>query len=121
MQINAQMPVEYIDRTSVSLYSRVTHADGSVTVSAPIGVTVVPQNPGIFAGGGSDPRPGLVYHGSSSAVDALSVDGTPTAGDVITISIGTGPGRYHHELVYVHSACDRYARQREGWNRPGHQ
>ena len=57
IQINAEMPVEYIDRTSVSLYSRVTHADGSITVSAPIGVTVVPQNPGIFAGGGPDPRP----------------------------------------------------------------
>jgi uncharacterized protein (TIGR03437 family) len=92
LQINAQMPVEYVDRTSVSLYSRITHADGSITVSAPIGVTVVPQNPGIFAGGGSDPRPGNVYHGSSSAVDALSVDGLPTAGDIVTINIGTAPG-----------------------------
>jgi len=91
-QINAQLPVEYVDRSSVSLYSRVTHADGSITVSAPIGVTVVPQNPGIFAGGGNDPRPGFVYHGSSYAVDGISVDGTPTAGDVLTISIGTAPG-----------------------------
>ena len=53
------MPVEYVDRTSVSLYSRITHADGSITVSAPIGVTVVPQNPGIFAGGGSGSAAGV--------------------------------------------------------------
>ena len=58
-QINAQMPCEYMDRTSVSLYARNTHADGSVTVTAPIAVTIVPQNPGIFAQYGSDPRPGL--------------------------------------------------------------
>ena len=47
-QINAQMPLEYSDRTSVSLYSRVTHADGSITVGSPIGVTIVPENPGVF-------------------------------------------------------------------------
>jgi uncharacterized protein (TIGR03437 family) len=90
-QVNVQMPWEFLDRTSVSLYSRVTHADGSVTVSAPIGVTIVPQNPGIFAAEGTDPRPGYVFHGYSSATDAFSVDGSVTAGDVITLTIGTAP------------------------------
>ena len=91
-QINAQMPWEYLDRTGVSLYSRVTHADGSVTVSAPIGVTVVPGNPGIFAQNGSDPRPGFVYHASSSANDVLVIDGSITAGDIVNITIATAPG-----------------------------
>ncbi len=104
-QINVQMPIEYTDRTSVSLYSRVTHADGSITVSAPIGVTIVPQNPGIFAGGGSDPRPGLVYHASSAAIDAFALNGSVTSGDVMTISIGTAPGATTHELVFVHSGA----------------
>jgi uncharacterized protein (TIGR03437 family) len=114
-QINAQMPVEYIDRTSVSLYSRVTHADGSITVSAPIGVTIVPQNPGIFAGGGNDPRPGFVYHGSSSAVDALSVDGTPTAGDIVTINIGTAPGATTtNAYSYTVTATDTLPTVRDG-------
>ena len=90
-QINAQMPWQFSDRSSISLYSRVTHADGSITVSAPIGVTIVPQNPGIFAEGGSDPRPGIVYHGASSATDAFSIDGSVTTGDIITIMIGTAP------------------------------
>ena len=91
-QINAQMPWEYLDRTGVSLYSRVTHADGSITVSAAVGVTIVPGNPGIFAQYGSDPRPGYVFHASSSANDVLVIDGTATAGDVVTITIGKSPG-----------------------------
>ncbi len=115
IQINAQMPVEYVDRTSVSLYSRVTHADGSITVSAPIGVTVVPQNPGIFAGGGPDPRPGNVYHASSSAIDGLSVDGSPTAGDVITINIGTAPGATTtNSYAYTVTATDTLPTIRDG-------
>ncbi len=87
-QINAQMPWEYGDRTSVSLYSRITHADGSITVSTPISVTIVPQNPGIFAQPGTDPRPGIVFHGSSSAVDGIAFFGSTTAGDKDTVTIG---------------------------------
>src|SRR5581483_2965185 len=89
--VNIQMPWEFVDRTSISLYSRVTHADGSITVSAPIGVTIVNANPGIFAGAGNDPRPGLVYHAYSNASDAFQLNGVPTAGDKITITIGTAP------------------------------
>ena len=91
-QINAQMPWEYLDRTGVSLYSRVTHANGSITVSAAVGVTIVPGNPGIFAQYGTDPRPGFVFHASSSANDVLVIDGTATAGDIVKITIGTSPG-----------------------------
>jgi len=94
MQINAQMPLEYGDRTSVSLYSRVTHANGSITVSSPIGVTIVPQNPGIFADPGTDPRPGIVFHGSSSAADGVAFFGTATAADVDTITIGANSYNY---------------------------
>jgi uncharacterized protein (TIGR03437 family) len=87
-QINAQMPLEFTDRTSVSLYARDTHADGSVSVTSPIAVTIVPQNPGIFAQYGTDPRPALAYHGSSSAVDTILVSGGVNAGDVGSIIIG---------------------------------
>ena len=86
-QINAQMPWDYTDRSSVSVYSRMTHADGSITVSSPIAVTIVPQNPGIFAQYGTDPRPGIVYHGSSSATALLSVDGAVHAGDQVALTI----------------------------------
>jgi uncharacterized protein (TIGR03437 family) len=86
-QINAQVPFEYFDRTSVSVYARMTHADGSITVSSPIGVTIVPQNPGIFGQFGPDPRPGVVYHGSSNATAVLSVDGAINAGDQVALTI----------------------------------
>ncbi|MDP9055128.1 MAG: hypothetical protein M3N93_12650 [Acidobacteriota bacterium] len=88
-QINAQMPVEYSDRTTVSMYARDTHADGSISVTTPIGITIVPQNPGIFAEYGTDPRPGIVYHGSSNAVSVVSVGASSIhAGDVGTLTIG---------------------------------
>ena len=82
------MPYYFTDRTSTSLYFRQTHADGSITVSSPIAVNIVPENPGIFAAYGSDPRPGYVYHGSSSAISVILVDGSINAGDIGTITIG---------------------------------
>jgi uncharacterized protein (TIGR03437 family) len=88
-QINAQMPLFVGDRTSISLYVRTTHADGTVTATAPIAVTIVGQNPGIFADYGTDPRPGIVYHYSGSALDVVSVGGTINAGDVGTLTINS--------------------------------
>ena len=93
-QFNAQMPVEFTDRTSVSLYARATHPDGSVTVTSPIAATIVPENPGIFALPGTDPRPGLVYHASSFAVNEIDISGTVNAGDVVNITIGANTYTY---------------------------
>ncbi len=94
-QINAQMALFFGDRTSVSLYSRVVHNDSSITVSAPVAVTIVGQNPGIFAEDApSDPRPGIVYHGSSSANDLITVNGTITAGDIGGVTIGSATYSY---------------------------
>jgi len=87
-QINAQIPYEFLDTTSINAYVRVKHKDGSVSVSTPVAVTMVPQNPGIFTQGGeSDPRPGVVLHGSSNATGTVSVDGSVKAGDVGTVKI----------------------------------
>lgn len=88
-QINAQMPIYFTDRTSTSLYARDVHADGSISVTSPIAVTIVPQNPGIFAQYGSDPRPALAYHGSSNAIAVILIDGAVNAGDVAGITVGT--------------------------------
>lgn len=86
-QINAQMPIGFTDATSVSLYVWTQHADGTVTVTTPVAVTLVPENPGIFAQGGSEPRPAVVFHGSPFASGTVSVDGSINAGDVGTIKI----------------------------------
>jgi uncharacterized protein (TIGR03437 family) len=102
-QINAQMHLEYIDRTSVSMYARDTMPDGTFNVTSPIAVTIVPQNPGIFADYGTDPRPGLVYHGSSNANDAVAIDGVINAGDQLALTIASADGSvtstYHYTVL----------------------
>ena len=98
-QINAEMMEEAQDRTSVSLYVRTVHADGSITATSPVAATIVPQNPGIFAEPGNDPRPGIVYHGSSSAFDLVDVDGTIQAGDVANIMIGPNATNYSYTVT----------------------
>jgi uncharacterized protein (TIGR03437 family) len=100
-QINAQMPLEFSDRTSVSLYLRTTHADGTVTATTPIATTIVPQNPGLFALGGQDPRPGILYHASSQAFDIVDFNGLVQAGDTATIQIGPGSNSYNSGNINV--------------------
>jgi uncharacterized protein (TIGR03437 family) len=86
-QINAQIPFEFTDTTSVNAYVRTMRADGSVTVSSPVAVTIVPQNPGLFVVGGSDPAQAVMTHSSSRATGTVSVDGTANKGDVATVKI----------------------------------
>ncbi len=92
--ITAQMMNEAQDRTSVSVIVRTEHADGSVTVTTPVATTIVPQNPGLFAEPGNDPRRGIIYHGTSSAFDLIGVDGLIQAGDVGTVTINGASYNY---------------------------
>jgi uncharacterized protein (TIGR03437 family) len=99
-QINAQIPYEVQDSNSISCFVRIQHADGSVTVTNAVGVSIAQDGgvsvgvPGIYAGPGQDPRPATAFHSSSYATGLLSVDGTITAGDTANISIG-GRGYYY--------------------------
>lgn len=86
-QVNAQVPSEVLDSTSVSAYIRTEHADGTVVTTTAAGVPIVPANPGIFALGGQDPRPGVVLHGSSQATGTVIIEGVAKAGDVATVTI----------------------------------
>jgi uncharacterized protein (TIGR03437 family) len=92
-QINAQIPFELTDSdgtvsNSVSGYVRTQHADGSVTTTTAIGVPVAPQNPGIYTvQSDADTRPALAYHSSSYATGTIVLNGTVSAGDVLTIMI----------------------------------
>ncbi len=92
--ITAQVMFEAEDRTSISTYVRKVARDGTVTVTTPIATTIVPQNPGLFAEPGTDPRRGIVYHGTSTAFDLVGVDGSIQAGDVATIVIGANTYSY---------------------------
>jgi uncharacterized protein (TIGR03437 family) len=107
-QINAQMPIGFTDASSVSLYVWTRHADGSVTVTTPVAVTLVPENPGIFAEGGKEPRPALMFHGSPFATGTVSVDGSVNAGDVGTIKIED------RTYTYTIQSTDTLATVRDG-------
>ena len=94
-QINAQLPWEFTDTTSVNAYVRSVMSDGSVMFTSPVAVTIVPANPGLFyQAGTTNPEIGVVLHGSSHAVGIVSVDGTVNAGDVATITIQDRPYTY---------------------------
>ena len=85
--VNAQIPWELGDTTSINAYVRSESDSGSVTVTTPVAVTIVTANPGIYAQPNTSPSVGIVYHASSSATGIVSVDGTATAGDTATVAI----------------------------------
>jgi hypothetical protein len=88
-QVNAQIPWEVNDTTSVSVYVRSAMSDGSVTVTTPIAASIVTQNPGIYtqAGYTQDPKPGVIMHAFSQASGVILVDGTVNANDVAKVTI----------------------------------
>jgi uncharacterized protein (TIGR03437 family) len=86
-QINAQLPFDVSDSTGVNAYVRTRWSDGRVTVTNPVAVPIIPQNPGIFAVEGADPRQAVALHYSSHATGTVSIDGTAVAGDVVSILI----------------------------------
>ncbi len=96
-RINAQLPWELADATSANAIVRTTRRDGTVSVSTAVAVPLIQQNPGLFAAEGVDPRPGILFHGSSFPSATVSVDGSITAGDRATIIIG-GDRRYSYEV-----------------------
>ena len=85
--INAQIPWELGDTTSINAYVRSEADDGTVMVTTPVAVTIVTANPGIYAQPGTIPSVGVVYHASSYATGIVSVDGTAFAGDTATVAI----------------------------------
>ena len=90
-QINAQVPWELEDTTSVNAYARIKAADGTVTVTAPVAITIVPAAPGIFTYlntySATSPPQAIMLHGSDYATGVISVDGGANAGDYGTITI----------------------------------
>ena len=86
-QINAQVPWEVNDSTSINAYVRSVLPSGDVQVTTPVAVTIVPANPGIFTQANTNPPLGVAFHGSSYAVAIVSVDGTTTANDTCTITV----------------------------------
>jgi uncharacterized protein (TIGR03437 family) len=123
-QINAQVPFEALAEAqncdavagtykvsecqSLSAYVRTEWSDGRVTITNPVAVSIIPQNPGIFTEGGQDPRPAVALHFSSFATGTISVDGSVAAGDTATVKIED------REYKYTVKAEDTLATIRDG-------
>jgi uncharacterized protein (TIGR03437 family) len=87
-QINAQVPWEVGDQTSVNAFVLSAMPNGSMMFTSAVAVTIVPANPGIyFQAGTSNPQVGLVYHSSSNATAIVSIDGGVAPGAVATIGV----------------------------------
>ena len=86
-RIVAQIPVEVTGSQSAGAVIRTRRNDGRLTVSTPVAVRVIEQNPGVFSDPSESISPGLAYHFSSAATGTISVDGVPKEGDKATIII----------------------------------
>jgi len=93
-QINLQIPYEYSDRNGSTAWVRVAHANGTVTATNSIAFPLAPQNPGIFAYPGSDPRMGVATQSSSSALAVIDIEGLPDAASVASVTIGSSTYSY---------------------------
>ena len=93
-EIRAQVPFSAGAISSVSLYIRTEHSDGTVTITNAVALKLQAAAPGLFAFGGAEPRTGMLLHSSdSSASTGKPVTAADSAmpGDVITVW-GTGLG-----------------------------
>jgi len=89
-QINAQIPWEMTSTTSINAYVRSVLSDGSIQVTSPVAVSIVPANPGVFSYDTSaNPRVAVAQHALSYAHGLVSVDGTAAAGDALTVTVGS--------------------------------
>lgn len=94
-EINAQIPWELGDQTSISAYVRSVLANGSVMFTTPVALTIEPANPGIyFQPGTSNPSLALAYHASSYASSIVSIDGGVSAGAMATVTVNGRPYSY---------------------------
>jgi uncharacterized protein (TIGR03437 family) len=94
-QINAQVPWEIDDTTSINAYVRTVRNDGRLTATTPVAASIVPANPGIFATqDGTATPPAIALHASSSATAVISVDGSVHAGDLVTVAIADSSYSY---------------------------
>ncbi len=88
-QIDAQVPFEVQNTTSVSAVVRTVRNGGSVTATTAIAIPVLPQGPGVFAMPGNEPRPAFAYHATPAGIELVDIGGAIEPGDTATIVINS--------------------------------
>lgn len=91
-QVVSQIPFNFNNRNSTSVYVRTTHSDGSVTVTNATPGYIAQANPGLFDAPSTpgQPRPWPAtgaYHQLNNPQAVVDLTGTVNAGDVLTIKI----------------------------------
>jgi hypothetical protein len=93
-QINAQIPWEFNNTTTINAYV-VSQINGGLTFTSPVAATIVAANPGVFGQmGTSNPEQAIATHYSSYGTAIVSVDGSINAGDVATVNVRNRPYSY---------------------------
>ncbi len=80
-QLRAQIPYSLDAASSASLYIRTQHSDGTITVTNPTALNIVPATPGLFAFSGTEPRNALILHAGSP----VTSDSPAKPGEVLTL------------------------------------
>lgn len=93
-RVDAQVPFELVDTNSSTIWVRTVHNNGTISVTTAVGLPVSPEAPGVYAQPGPEPRMVTAVHYSSYATGVISVDGTPTASDIVTVTIEDRPYNY---------------------------
>lgn len=99
-QIRVQIPyrlyIQSIAQTtnSASLYVRKINPDGSISASNAIPLIIVDANPGIFNLNDATPPTVMAFHANDHATAVVSVDGTITAGNTATVTVGSNSYTY---------------------------
>jgi uncharacterized protein (TIGR03437 family) len=88
-QINAQLPFEIQDANSVSVVVRTIGNDGNPYATTAIAIPTLPQGPGIFATGVTEPRAAIAYHASPAGIELVDIGGGIQPGDAATIAINS--------------------------------
>ncbi|HXM44793.1 MAG TPA: hypothetical protein VN924_26385 [Bryobacteraceae bacterium] len=90
-QINAQLPFNFgfSSTGTANAWVRIQHSNGSITTTNTVAISIVPANPAISAGPGTEPRPAYAYHTSNYATGIVSVDGTIKVGDIGSICMNS--------------------------------
>ena len=87
-QIITQVPFEFTDRSSSSVFVRTEHKTGQVSVTNAAPIVLVRASPGLFAEAGAEPRAAAgATHATGNPSAAVDISGTVQAGDVATITV----------------------------------
>ena len=105
-QINFVVPFETLG-TTVSIYVRRRHDDGTVTVSSARASEVARASPGLFAFDGVEPRRAIAVHGAGPAQGRVAISTTAAAGGTGSAAVaGTEVTVTINGRAYVYVTAD---------------